>query len=130
MTSYIRPYPKTWWLERRPYFFFVIREFTSLFVAGYCLFLLVLLFKLGDSREPYTQVVSFLQSPVILVVHIIFFIFVFYHAFSWFNLTPKILVLHLGEDRVPEIIISGAVYLAWIAVSILIYWLIFGALSW
>ena len=45
MTTYRKPVSNTWWLESKPYFFFVIREFTSLFVAGYCLFLLVFIAK-------------------------------------------------------------------------------------
>ena len=50
MTTYRKPVSNTWWLESKPYFFFVIREFTSLFVAGYCLFLLVFIAKAGDKK--------------------------------------------------------------------------------
>ena len=41
MKTYQIPVSNTWWLKKKSYFFFVIREMTSLFVAGYCLFLLV-----------------------------------------------------------------------------------------
>jgi len=88
MTTYRKPVSNTWWLESKPYFFFVIREFTSLFVAGYCLFLLVFIAKAGDSQEAYTTLILSLKSPISMVLHLISFTFILYHAITWFNLTP------------------------------------------
>ena len=126
MTTYRKPVSNTWWLESKPYFFFVIREFTSLFVAGYCLFLLVFIAKAGDSQEAYATLILSLKSPISMVLHLISFTFILYHAITWFNLTPKIMVLHLGEERIPNTLIAGAVYLSWGVVSLIISWLILG----
>ena len=126
MTTYRKPVSNTWWLESRTYFFFVIREFTSLFVAGYCLFLLAFIAKAGDSQESYATLILSLKSPISIVLHLISFTFILYHAVTWFNLTPKIMVLHLGEERIPNALIAGAVYLGWVVVSLMIFWLILG----
>ena len=126
MTTYRKPVSNTWWLESKPYFFFVIREFTSLFVAGYCLFLLVFIAKTGDSQEAYATLILSLKSPISMVLHLISFTFILYRAITWFNLTPKIIVLHLGEERIPNALITGAVYLSWGVVSLIISWLILG----
>ena len=126
MTTYRKPVSNTWWLESKTYFFFVIREFTSLFVAGYCLFLLVFIAKAGDSQESYATLVLSLKSPISIVLHLISFTFILYHAITWFNLPPKIMVLHVGEERIPNALITGAVYLSWGVVSLIISWLILG----
>ena len=126
MTTYRKPVSNTWWLESKTYFFFVIREFTSLFVAGYCLFLLLFIAKAGDSQESYATLILSLKSPISMVLHLISFTFILYHAITWFNLAPKIMVLHVGEERIPNALITGAVYLSWGVVSLIISWLILG----
>ena len=127
MTTYRKPFFNTWWLESKPYLLFVIREFTSLFVAGYCLFLLLFIAKAGDSQEAYASLILSLKSPTSMVFHLISFTFILYHAITWFNLTPKIMVFHLGEERIPNAFIAGAVYLSWGVVSLIISWLILGS---
>ena len=127
MTTYRKPVFNTWWLESKPYFLFVIREFTSLFVAGYCLFLLLFIAKAGDSQEAYATLILSLKSPTSMVFHLISFTFILYHAITWFNLTPKIMVFHLGEERIPNALIAGAVYFSWGVVSLIISWLILGS---
>ena len=126
MTTYVRPVSKTWWLEKKQYILFVIRELTSVFVAGYCLFLLFLILKIGDEYEKYNLLINFLRSPLSLVFHLISFPFIFYHTITWFNLTPKIMVLQIGEEKVPKGLITGSVYISWGLVSLILIWLILG----
>ena len=124
MSPYHKPFPNTWWLKRMPYFLFIIRELTSVFVAGYCLFLLVLIYKLGQGPEAYESFITFLSSYTSIVLHVIVLIFGLYHAVTWFNLTPKILVLYKGQERIPQWLVTGSVYLGWIVVSSVIAWLV------
>lgn len=124
MSTYRKPVSGTWWLKRRPYLIFMIRELTSVFTAGYCIFLLVLFFKLSQGPEAYSNIVSALQSPLSIVLHVITFIFVLYHALTWFSLTPKILVFYKGEDPLPQSLVAAVFYGGWIVVSVLIGWLI------
>ena len=115
-----------WWLKRKPYILFMIRELTSIFVAGYCIFLLILVFKLGEGHIPYNNLISTLNSPISILLHIISLAFVLYHTITWFNLTPKILVLYRGEDRIPQELVAGIFYAGWIIISIIIVKLILG----
>jgi len=110
MSTYLRPVPNTWWLKRKPYILFMIRELTSVFVAGYCIFLLV----------------AALKSPSSVALHLITLAFVLYHTITWFNLTPKILVLYRGEDRVPQGLVAGTFYAGWVVVSVIVAWLVLG----
>ena len=126
MSTYRKPISNLWWIKRKPYILFMIRELTSVFVAGYCIFLLVLIFKLGEGPPAYTNFISTLQSPTSIALHIISLIFVLYHTITWFNLTPKILVLYRGENRVSQRLVAGIFYVGWIIISIIIIKLILG----
>ena len=123
---YIRPVSNTWWLEKKQYILFVIRELTSIFVAGYCLFLLFFILKIGDENETYKLLIIFLKSPLSFVLHLISFPFILYHTITWFNLTPKIMVLQIGEEKVPKELIAGLVYISWGLLSLILIWLILG----
>ena len=126
MSTYRKPISNMWWIKRKPYILFIIRELTSIFVAGYCVFLLVLIFKLGEGPLAYKNFILTLKSPTSIVLHIISLIFVLYHTITWFNLTPKILVLYKGENRVPQGLIAAIFYIGWIVISIIIIKLILG----
>lgn len=127
MSPYVRPVSNWWWLERRPYTLFILREITSVFVAGYCVFLVYLLYQLGQGPQGYAAVLEALRSPLSIALHVVALLFVLYHTVTWFNLTPKVMVVRIGEERLSPVLIAGAVYAGWIVVSLAIAWLIFGA---
>ncbi len=124
MKPYVREYPNTWWLSRRPYFLFMLREFTAVFVAAYCVFLIYFVYKLSQGPDAYYGVIELLRSPLSIVLHIVAFLFAIYHSITWFNLTPKILILRFGEEQVPPFLISGANFVAWVVVSAIVAWII------
>ena len=126
MSPYHRPVPNTWWLKRKPYILFMIRELTSVFVAGYCIFLLVLVYKLTQGAEAYDNFMAALKSPGSVALHHITLAFVLYHTINWFNLTPKILVLSRGEERIPQGLVAGTFYIGCVVVSVIVAWLVLG----
>ena len=126
MSVYHRPVSNTWWLKRKPYILFMIRELTSVFVAGYCIFLLVLVYKLTQGAEAYDNFMAALKSPSSVALHLITLSFVLYHTITWFNLTPKILVLYRGEKRIPQGLVAGVFYAGWVVVSVIVVWLVLG----
>ena len=126
MSTYLRPVPNTWWLKRRPYTLFMIRELTGVFVAGYCIFLMILVYKLTQGTNAYENFMTALKSPISVALHLITLAFVLYHTITWFNLTPKILVLYRGEDRIPQGLVAGTFYVGWVVVSAIVAWLVLG----
>lgn len=104
----------------------MIRELTSIFVAGYCIFLLVLVYKLTQGANAYSSLMAALKSPGSVTLHLISLAFVLYHTITWFNLTPKILVLYRGEERIPQGLIAGTFYAGWVVVSVIVAWLVLG----
>ena len=70
---------------------------------------------------------QWLQSPLSIALHLAALPLVVYHSITWFNLTPKVMVLWRGEERVSPILIAGSNYAAWIVVSYLVAWFFFDA---
>ncbi len=124
MKLYYRPVQNVWWLKRQPYVLFIVRELTSLFVGFYCLLLLVTLYLLGQGEKAYEGMLTFLRSGPIIALHIIALIFTVYHSVTWFNLTPKAIVIPIGEKRVPDVFIAGSNYVAWVVFSGILYWFV------
>jgi fumarate reductase subunit C len=111
-----------WWLESWRYAKFVLRELTSVAVAYSVVILLWKLRALAESREAYGVFLVRMQSPLFLVVNTLALVMVLYHAITWFNLTPKAMVVRLGGRRMPDWAVSGANYLAWIVISVFLAW--------
>ncbi len=118
--EYIRPMPATWWLKRKTYFLFIVRELTCVFVGAYALFLLVLAARRDDPQA----FAALLNSRLSMALHIMALPMVLYHSITWFNLTPKVIVLWRGEDRVSPTLIAAAHYVGWVLVSIVILWIV------
>lgn len=65
--DYVRPVSATWWLKRRTYFLFMLRELTCVFVGGYAL-LLLLLAKHRDDPQAFA---GLLDSPLLIALQLI-----------------------------------------------------------
>ncbi len=124
---YRRPMPATWWLLNRAYFLFMVRELTSVFIAVYVVLVLILLSKLRAGPDAYAQYLRFLGTPGMIVFHVVALAAAIFHTVTWFNILPSVLVVRVGERRVPGAILAGANYAAWIAISILLAWIMLRA---
>jgi fumarate reductase subunit C len=118
--EYIRPISVTWWLQRWAYTKFMIRDVTSIFIAGYCVFLMVMLCRANQGSEPFRAFYESLKSPFSVVLHAIAFIFAVIHSVTFFNLTPRVIVLFRGEEKVPERLIAGLHYAMWGVISLVL----------
>ena len=65
-----------------------------------------------------------LDSPLLIALQLIALPMILYHSVTWINLTPKVMVLWRGEERVSPMLIAGVNYVAWVLVSILILWIV------
>ncbi len=120
---YVRRMSTTWYLKTAPYRRFMVREVTSFFMAGYLVFLLVVLSRLDNGPEAYGALLDTLRSPLSVIGHGLVLLAALYHAITWFNLTPKAVVVRIGEERLPGAVVAiAAGYGPWIVVSALILW--------
>lgn len=121
--TYVRPLPKSWWLHRRAYLFYIVRELTSLFVAGYVAFLLLLVAR-ANSAAGFSVVIGALRTPWSIALHLIALAMLVVHAVTWINLTPKVIVLWRDETRVSPALVAAANYAAWFIVSVVVAWVV------
>jgi fumarate reductase subunit C len=113
-----------WWLGRRAYLKFILREISSVFVAWFVLVTIIQIRGLAHGPAAYARVQHYLENPLVIGLNLISFFFVVFHAITWFNLAPKAMAIRMGGKRVPGIMISGPNYIAWIVVSAAVAWLL------
>jgi len=113
-----------WWLQKGSYATFVLRELTSVFVAFFALVTLWQVRAVVRGPEAYAHVLARLKSPLFLALHGVAFLFVLFHAVTWFNLAPKAMVLRLGGKRVPDWVVAGLNYVAWLVLSGGVAWVV------
>jgi fumarate reductase subunit C len=106
-----------WWLQNRSYSGFVLRELTSVFVAFFAVVYLWQLRALAQGPEAYERFLARLRTPLFLALDTVTFLFVLFHTITWFNLTPKAMVLRVRGKRVPDWAIVGSNYVAWLVLS-------------
>jgi len=124
---WLRRQPSTyWWLERRAYLSFITRELSSIFIAWFVVYLLLLVRAVSRGDSSYQEFLAWSRHPVVLVLNVVTLLFVVFHAVTWFKLAPKAMVVHLRGKQLPAALISASNYGAWVAATALVLWLLLG----
>lgn len=119
-----RPISTWWWLRKRTYFVFVMRELSSLFVAWYVLFFVLLAQAIIRGESAYADFLDWAASPVIVVINVVAFAFILLHTVTWFSVTPQALAPRVGGRPVPAWLIIAGQYVGLAIVSAFIWWLV------
>ena len=106
-----------WWMESGSYTGFVLRELSAVAVAFFAVLLIAQIRALARGPEAYARFAAILSAPAVLVPSVVAFLFVLFHAVTWFNLAPTAMVVRVRGKRVPDGAISGSNYAAWIVLS-------------
>lgn len=122
--AYQQPVSLFWWLKRRSYFLFVLRELSSVFVAWFVVFLLMLVYAISSGPAEYQAFLDWTARPWVLTLNVIASAFVLLHAVTWFNLAPRAMAIRLGRWRVPAGLILAAHFGLWAVVSAIAAWVI------
>jgi fumarate reductase subunit C len=115
-----------WWASRGSYFVFILRELSSLFVAWAILYLLLLVRAVGNDDAAYRQFLSWAAHPAVAALNVVTFLFIVFHAITWFNVAPQAMVVKVAGRRVPGILIAGSNYAACAVATAVIAWLLLG----
>ena len=121
---YRPPVSVLWWTERPSFFLFVLRELSSVFVAWFVVYLLLLVHAVSAGSAEYQRFLELSARPWLLTLNVVALAFVLLHAVTWFNLAPKAIVLRVGRWRVPPVLVLVAHFGLWVAVSALVAWVI------
>ena len=124
MSVYERPVHLLWWLERRSYLLFVLRELSSVFVAWTVVYLLLLVNAVSDGPASYQRFLDRSGEWWMVAINVITMLFLLLHVVTWFGLAPRAMVIKARGSRVPPRQIVAAHYLAWLVLSAIVAWLV------
>jgi fumarate reductase subunit C len=116
-----------WWMKRGSYLLFILREMSSLFVAWFVVFFLLLIHALGHGPAYYAEFLDWARSPLVIALNAVSLAFVVLHAITWFNLAPSALAVRFQGKRVPGTWIAASNYAAWAVATAVAAWVILGA---
>ena len=121
-----RPAMSTWWwLRKRSYFVFVMRELSSLFTAWFVVFLLLMLRSVRFGPASYADFLDWADTPWVVALNVVGAVFLVLHVVTWFNLTPKAMPpLRLGGRPVPAAAVIAAQYAGLAVLSAFVVWLV------
>ena len=92
-TTYRRPVSGLWWLKKRAYFLFMMRELSCVAVGWSAVFLMMLVYAIGRGEASYQRFLDWAGSPVVVAVNIVALAFLVLHTVTWFALTPQAMVV-------------------------------------
>ena len=123
---YVRPVASTSWYMSQPrYRIYILREISCILVSLYCVLMLAGLAALASGQpDRWSAFLSGQQQPVWIAIHALSLVYFFvYQTMAWFQLAPKAMPLQMGEKLVPASYIVAAHYLAWVVVTVIVFWL-------
>lgn len=121
---YHRPISTWWWVRKRSYFVFVMRELSSIFVAWLVVYLLMLVAAVGRSEAAYNDFLDWASSPWVVVLNVVALAFVVLHVVTWFSLTPQAMDVRLRGEPVPAALVIASQYVGLVVVSGFVLWLV------
>ena len=84
---------------------------SCMFVAWFVVYLLLLIDAVGQGPAA-TRVSRLVGQPVVLSLNVVSFLFIVFHAVTFFEAAPQAMVVHVGRKRVPGGLVMAGHYLA------------------
>ena len=112
--TYRRPHSNNWWLGRRSYFLYMVREATVIFMVAWLIWFLFQVAELraGAYEAPTIDDFAFIAFSVVCLF------FTLWHAITFLNLSGLILRVPIGDRYLPALAIKGAAFGGLVFVSI------------
>ena len=117
---------RLWWLRRRSYLVFVLRELSSVFVAWSVVFLLLMVRAVAQGEREYQRFLDLSANPWMLALNVVTLFFVLFHTVTWFSAAPQAIVVRLRGRRVPATVILLLHYAALILLTGILAWIVLG----
>ena len=114
--SYGWSMPAGWWMRKRHYFFYVVREFTALPLAIWLLWLLIEIKRAGEGPAGYVPQ----GSTGFVIFSVVCLFFALYHSITFLSLAGVIIHLKVLDRPVPSKAIVLTMFGLWALASIVI----------
>jgi fumarate reductase subunit C len=109
-----------WYFDRWPYLEFMLRESSSVFVGWFAVVMLLQLNAVISGPTAYANFQRWMATPAVFIVNLITFVFVCFHAITWFTLVPRVMVRQLLARPAPEMMAAAPNFGIWFAASIVV----------
>ena len=116
-----------WWLEKRSYFTFILREMSCVFVAWFVVYLLLLVRAVSQGDAAYQELLAWSATTPILLLNAVSFLSLIFHTVTFFDAAPRAMVVKVGPNPVPASLVLAGHYAGWAAASAVVCWLLLGA---
>jgi fumarate reductase subunit C len=108
--------PANWWTRNGHYFNYMLREFSSVPMALWMLWLLVEIQRAGGPASRYHPH----GSPAFIAFSVIVLLFSLYHSVTFLSLAGTILRLKVFDRPVPPRLIVLAMFGMWLVASVVV----------
>ena len=113
-----------WWLQKRVYFNFILRELTCVFVGVFAVLTLLQIRALANGPDAYAEFINRLKTPGFILFNSVGLAALLLHGVTWFKAVPTTMIIRFGETRVPDQVIAGLHYVGWMVVSAVVAWIL------
>ena len=113
-----------WWLGRRSYTAFMLREISSVFVAWTVVYLLWMVNAVAEGPAQYQRFLDLVGSPWFVALNLLALAFLVYHTVTFINATPQATVVKPFGRKVPGRVLVASLFGVWLVVSAFLAWLV------
>ena len=115
--------PFTWWLRRRGYLLYMLREFTPVGIAAWMILFMVEIARMRQGAAGYQP----LGGPLFVVISIVCLALALWHSYTFLSLAGLIMRIPVGDRTVsPRLIVRGMFGLLAVVTALIAGLLIWG----
>lgn len=118
---------RTWWLKHRYFVAYMVREATVLPLVFFVACLLAGLIALLRGDAPWLGWLGFMAAPPVLLLNLLALLASLYHAWTFFQLFPRVMPLRIAGRTLPSQAIVAGQWAGVVLVLLLSTWLFVGA---
>lgn len=125
--SYRPTLSRTWWLKNNAFKLYMLREATVLPLTFFLLCLTAGCYSLWQGAAQWQSWQAFMANPLVLGINSLAMLASLFHAWTFFELLPRVMPIRIGGKVVSPKLIVGAQWLGVLAMIILFSRLFGGA---
>lgn len=117
--SYRPTLSRTWWLKNNAFKLYMLREATVLPLTFFLLCFTAGCYSLWQGEVQWQHWQGFMAHPLVLGINGLAMLASLFHAWTFFELLPRVMPIRIGEAVVSPKLIVGAQWLGVLAMIIL-----------
>ncbi|GAB2690922.1 fumarate reductase subunit C [Aliiglaciecola aliphaticivorans] len=119
---------RTWWLKHNAFKAYMLREATVLPLTFFILCLVSGVYCLWQGESQWNHWQTAMGQPLVLALNLLAFFASLFHAWTFFQLFPRVMPIRMGHISVPANVLIAGQWAAVLSVMVLFSWLFWGNL--